>query len=110
MNSTCAYLEIGQSSLKALRGEAGLELPLERLPNGRLSEACQEKLILTLQGFLKQELWQPRLKAWCAVGARGVSLRRLTLPPVTKESLRQLLLLQIESEFPLPPEALAWGY
>ncbi|MCX6928281.1 MAG: hypothetical protein NT154_34495 [Verrucomicrobia bacterium] len=110
MNSTHPYLEIGQSSLKALRGEAGLELPLERLPNGRLSEACKEKLTLALRGFLKREFWQPRLKALCAVGARGVSLRRLTLPPTTKESLRQLLLLQIESEFPLPPEALAWGY
>jgi Tfp pilus assembly PilM family ATPase len=110
MNSACAYLEIGQSSLKALKGGAGLELPLERLPNGRLSEACKNKLALGLQSFLKQELWQPRLRAVCAVGARGVSLRRLTLPASTKENLRKLLLLQIESEFPLPPDALAWGY
>jgi len=110
MNSACVYLEIGQSSLKALKGGAGLEMPLERLPDGRLSEACKNKLTLGLQGFLKQELWQPRLRAFCAVGARGVSLRRLTLPSSTRENLRKLLLLQIESEFPLPPDALAWGY
>ena len=110
MNSASVYLEIGQSSLKALKGGAGLELPLERRPNGRLSEACKNTLTLGLQGFLKQELWQPRLRALCAVGARGVSLRRLTLPASTKENLRKLLLLQIESEFPLPPDALAWGY
>jgi len=28
----CVYLEIRQNSLKALKGEAGLELPLERAP------------------------------------------------------------------------------
>jgi Tfp pilus assembly PilM family ATPase len=110
MHSESVYLEIGQGSLKALRGEAELELPLERLPNGRLSEACKNKLTQNLQGFLKKDVWQPRLRAICAVGARGVSLRRLTLPSATNENLRRLLLLQIESEFPLPPEALAWGY
>jgi Tfp pilus assembly PilM family ATPase/Tfp pilus assembly protein PilN len=110
MSSASVYLELGQSSLKALKGEAGLELPLERLPNGRLSEVCKNNLVLRLQSFLKLELWQPRMRALCAVGARGVSLRRLTLPASTKENLRRLLLLQIESEFPLPPDALAWGY
>jgi Tfp pilus assembly PilM family ATPase len=110
MNAACVYLEMGQASLKALRGEAGLEMPLERLPNGRLSEACKSKLALGLQGFLKKEIWQLRLRAVCAIGARGVSLRRLSLPASTKESLRKLLLLQIEAEFPLPPDALAWGY
>jgi Tfp pilus assembly PilM family ATPase len=110
MHSECVYLEIGQGSLKALRGEAGLELPLERLPSGRLSEPCKKKLTVGLQSFLKKEVWQPRLRAVCAIGARGVSLRRLTLPASSKENLRRLLLLQIESEFPLPPDALAWGY
>lgn len=110
MTSACVYLEIGQSSLKAVKGGAGLEMSLERLPNGRLTDACKNKVALGLQSFLKQELWQPRLRALCAVGARGVSLRRLTLPSSSKENLRKLLLLQIESEFPLPPDALAWGY
>ena len=80
MNSACVYLEIGQSSLKALKGEAGLELPLERLPDGRLSEACRKKLTLGLQGFLKKEVWQPRLRAYCAIGARGVSLAATDSP------------------------------
>jgi hypothetical protein len=37
-------------------------------------------------------------------------LRRLTLPASTREELPRLLALQIESEFPLPPDELAWGY
>src|ERR1039457_1130698 len=110
MDSPCVYIEIRQSSLKALKGEAGLELPLERAPGGGLTKACREKLTISLQAFLKKEVWQPRFRAYCAIGARGVSLRRLTLPATPKESLQRLLALQIESEFPLPPDALAWGY
>jgi Tfp pilus assembly PilM family ATPase len=110
MDSPHVYIEIRQSSLKALRGEAGLELPLERTPSGGLTKACREKLTISLQGFLRKDVWQPRFRAYCAIGARGVSLRRLTLPATTKEDLKRLLALQIESEFPLPPDALAWGY
>jgi hypothetical protein len=34
----------------------------------------------------------------------------LTLPASTDEELRRVLLLQLESQFPLPPDQLAWGY
>ncbi|NOS68465.1 MAG: hypothetical protein HOP33_00855, partial [Verrucomicrobia bacterium] len=44
------------------------------------------------------------------IGARGVLLRRLTIPPGGKNELQQMLRLQIESEFPLPPDELAWWY
>jgi Tfp pilus assembly PilM family ATPase len=104
------YLEIGQSTLRALQGEEGLELPLERLPNGRLSSACRQSLTLSLQSFFKKAAWRPHAKAFCAISARGVSLRRITLPSTSKENLQRLLLLQIESEFPLSPDELAWGY
>jgi Tfp pilus assembly PilM family ATPase len=110
LSSACVYIEIGQHSLQALHGDHGLELPLERLENGRLTGPCKERLTLTLQGFLKPTSWQTRARAFCAIGARGVSLRRLTLPASSKDELRRLLLLQIESEFPLPPDELAWGY
>jgi Tfp pilus assembly PilM family ATPase len=110
MEPPSVYIEIRQSSLKALKSEAGLELPLERNPSGGLTKACREKVTIKLQGFLKKEVWQPRFRAYCAIGARGVSFRRLTLPGTSKENLKRLLALQIESEFPLPPDALAWGY
>jgi Tfp pilus assembly PilM family ATPase len=110
MNSSRLYIEIGQSSMRVLNGEAGLELPLQHLPNGRLTGPCKERLTVSLQTFLKRQSWQPRVRALCAIGARGVSLRRLTLPSVGKDELQQLLRLQIESEFPLPPDELAWGY
>jgi len=110
MKSSWLYVEIGQNSLKVLNGEAGLDFPLDRQENGRLTNLCRERLTRSLQGSLKRKRWQPRMRALCAIGARGVSLRRLTLPPATKEELPRLLRLQIESEFPLPPDQLAWGY
>jgi Tfp pilus assembly PilM family ATPase len=110
INPASVFIEIGQTSLKALDGDAGIELPLERAENGRLTDACRGKLSEDLRTFLKAQGWRPRPRAFCAVGARGVSLRRLTLPAASKEELQRLLPLQIESEFPLPPDQLAWGY
>ena len=109
-NGSGLYLELGQNFLKVLNGEHVLELPLARQENGRLTPACREALTRNLQSFLKKRVWQPRRRAVCAIGARGVSLRRLSLPLSTKEELQRLLHLQIESEFPVAPDALAWGY
>ena len=109
-NSPAVCIEIRQNVLEVLKGAEGLELPLERDPGGELTTACRENITRRLQAFLKKEVWQPRMRAYCAIGARGVSLRRLNLPPTTKENFPRLLALQIENEFPLPPEALAWGY
>ena len=110
LNHDEVYLEIGHTSLRVLNGTDSLELPLERRENGRLTELCREQVTARLRTFLKKPSWQPRQRAWCAIGARGVSLRRLSLPSATTEELRRLLQLQIESEFPLPPDQLAWGY
>ena len=110
MNSASHFIEISQSSFRVVHGEVGLELPLERLPNGKLTPACKERLSTGLKAFLKRPAWQPRLRAWCAIGARGVLLRRLSLPRAAKSDLKQLLRMQIESEFPLAPDELAWGY
>ncbi len=110
MNSPCLYLEIGQSSLKALHGNDGLELTLEWQTSGRLTGPCKERVMLGLRDFVQKKNRQSRLGAYCAIGARGVSLRHLTMPATTKEGLSQLLRLQIEREFPLPPDELAWGY
>ena len=110
MNSTPVHIEICQTSLKVLKENTGLELPLERAANGRLTPGCKEKLAVELQKFLDRKPWQPRVTAFCAISANGVSLRRLSLPASAKDDLQRLLLLQIESEFPLSPEELAWGW
>jgi hypothetical protein len=110
LTSPGVYVEIGQHSLKMLDGEDGLELSLDRLENGRLDPICADRLVLALRVFLKKYNWRPGVRAFCAIGARGVSMRRLQLPATSKEELQRLLPLQIEREFPLLPEELAWGY
>ena len=110
MNSVPCFIEISQDSLRVQHGVTGRELLLERLSNGKLTPACREQVITGLKALLKRPAWQPRLRAWCAIGARGVLLRHLTIPPGGKNEFQQMLRLQIESEFPLPPDELAWGY
>ena len=109
MNPGRLFLEIRQTRLSAFNGTEGLDLPLEYAPDGRLTEACKSSLVNQLQGLLRRKSWQPRPLAFCAISARGVSLRRLNLPAGSAEELQRLLPLQIESEFPLGPDQLAWG-
>jgi hypothetical protein len=110
MQSAPVYIEIRQTALLAFRENVGVELPLERGANRRLTEGCKQKLIPALQKFLDRKTWQSRAKAFCAINANGVSVRRLTLPVSGGQDFQRLLLLQIESEFPLAPEELAWGW
>jgi hypothetical protein len=105
----CIYLEIGARWLKALDGQEGFEFALERQANGRLTQSCKQKLTAALQQFVKRKGWQARPRAVCAIGANGVSLRRLSVPAAARDQFQRLLLLQIENEFPLPPAELAWG-
>jgi Tfp pilus assembly PilM family ATPase/Tfp pilus assembly protein PilN len=104
------YLEIRPRSLRVLYGEQTLAVPLARNGGGRLTPDCKDKVILGLRGLLKRKPWQPRIRAVCGIDARGVSLRRLSLPASSNDDVQRLIRLQIESQFPLPPEALAWGY
>jgi len=104
------FIDIGQTSLQAAQGADAFEFPLERGEDGRLTSLCRERLTLGLRGFLAKPGRRAGGSAWCAVGARGVSLRRLNLPSAAKDEFQRVLRLQIESEFPLPPEELAWGW
>ncbi|HET7625454.1 MAG TPA: hypothetical protein VFM25_09325, partial [Verrucomicrobiae bacterium] len=110
LNAPTIFIEISHGSIKALNGESGLELPLERDSGGRLTDSCKEKLTVGFQEFLTRKSWQPRVQAYCAIDARGVSFRRITMPAAAKEEFHRLLLMQVESEFPLPPDELAWGF
>jgi hypothetical protein len=110
LNSAPVFIEISHGSLKALREDAGFEVPLEREAGGRLTASCKDKVTRDLQGFLNRKSWQSRVRTYCAIAANGVSLRRMILPASTEEAFSKLLSLQIEREFPLPPGELAWGY
>jgi hypothetical protein len=108
-NAAGLFIDIGQTSLLAVNGGDAIAFPLQRAENGRLTDLCREKLTSGLRGFLGQKGRAAARSAFCAIGARGVSMRRLTLPASSKEELQRVLRLQIESEFPLSPDELAWG-
>ena len=110
LNSPTLFVEISQTSFKALHGDDGLEFTLDRHESGRLTPDCIERLTSSLRVFLKRGPWQLRMRAVCAIGARGVSIRRIVLPACPKDELERLLVLQIEREFPLSPGEMAWGY
>ena len=84
-------------------------VPLRRRADGRLETASRQQLVASLRELAPRAPWQSRGSLWCALPARGVSLRRFSIPRTQPESLRRVLSLQVEARFPLPPDALAWG-
>jgi len=103
------FIDIGQCSLQAVNGGEAFAFPIERGENGRLTGLCRERLTLSLRGFLGKKGRAAARSAFCAIGARGVSMRRLSLPASSEDEMQRMLRLQIESEFPLSPDELAWG-
>jgi hypothetical protein len=108
-DATALFIDIGQGSLRAVQGEDAFAYPLERGENGRLTDLCRERLTVSLRGFVVQKGRASGRSAFCTISARGVSMRRLSLPASSEEELQRVLRLQIESEFPLSPDQLAWG-
>jgi len=79
---------------------------------GRSASAAADSAELTaeLREFVRSTGLPEGGTAWCFIPARGVTLRRIKLPNTTPTNREQLLRLQIEREFPLPPEEMAWGW
>ena len=109
-NPAPVFIEITPVALKMLRENSGIELPLERGADGKLTAASREKTMVALQDFLGRKSWQPRVRAICGLSAHGVSLRKIALPVLANGEIEQVLRLQIEKEFPLSPDELAWGW
>lgn len=101
-------IEITHASLRVMRDAAGIELPLQRGTDGRLAVACRKEVIAALRQFTARQKWQPHVRALCGIGAHGVSFRKIGLPPAG-DNFDGILRLQIEKEFPLPPDELAWA-
>jgi hypothetical protein len=102
------FFEISASHLKVRVNTDELDLSIQRDAAGVVTPACRDHLVTAISEALrKHHSHNPR--AICAVEGRGVSLRRLSLPIAPREEFQRLLLLQLEREFPLSPEQLAWG-
>ena len=103
------WAELVDDEFHVSNGQLERRLTLRRRADGRLESISRQLVIDTLRELAPRAPWQSRGTLWCAVSARGVSLRRFSIPKTPPESLRRVLSLQVEARFPLPPEALAWG-
>lgn len=88
----------------------GVETPLERKGGGPFTGETVAGVTAALKRLVSGRSWLSRLHIHCAVGSRGVILRPVTFPAQPRTEWQSLLALQLESEFPLPPEQLAWGW
>ncbi|MEN9677501.1 MAG: hypothetical protein RIS76_3397 [Verrucomicrobiota bacterium] len=110
LETTGVTAEIRTGSFHARSGDRGVDLPVERNAEGRLTAESGARIVAAIRTLVSGKSWASRLRIVCAIGARGLILRPLPLPVASPKETVRLLQLQIESEFPLPPEELAWGW
>ena len=103
-------IEIGHASATISNGNERSTVSLVRGSDGRLSEAGRAALKTSIHEAASSTGGDAAVKATCAIAARGVSLRTIQIPRSNQANLRQILSLQIEKEFPLSPDKLAWGH
>ena len=110
LRTPTVFIDLGASLMRFSAAGGAVELPLERSEDGKLTTPCREQIVAVLAKAADRKSWQLKAKAVCALNGAGVLLRKVTLPAVAKEELPAVLHLQMEREFPLLPEQLAWGW
>lgn len=101
-------LSAKEDTLSCLAAGKEQTFDLQRGNDGTIANA--DEVSKGLREFLRSADMAAGGSAWCAIPARGISLRRLTLPGNGAINRDQLLRLQVEKEFPLSPDELAWGW
>lgn len=109
-SKTPVFIEFKDTSLHVLDGEHGTSFPIERSNYGKFTPATVELMRNGLRGFLSSHGGVDGRQAICAIPARGVMLRTITLPPPAATDPARFLTMQIEAQFPVAPTDLAWGY
>jgi hypothetical protein len=104
------WAELEDGLLRVSNGITLETLSLKRRADGRLEAGSRQQLVDRLAALAPRAPWQTRGPLWCALPARGVSLRRIPIPNPRPDDLRSVLALQVEARFPLPPDSLAWGW
>jgi hypothetical protein len=101
-------VEFTESAVHIANDARSIELPLERDPTGALTPGAIEAARNALASFATRS--GQREHAFCLLPARGVSLRRISIPASNRADIERLLPLQIDAQFPLSAAELAWGY
>jgi hypothetical protein len=102
------FIEITDTVVHLASGERTLDLPVDRDASGALTATSADSLRNALQMLRTESGVGGQLI--CLLPARGVSVRRIGLPASSSEEIERLLPLQIDAQFPLSSDELAWGY
>jgi type II secretory pathway component PulL len=105
--TAAVFIEFTDSGAHIASDERTLDIAIQRDVAGALMEESANSVRNALGLFAKK---QGREQAICLLPARGVSIRRISLPAGTKDEIERMLPLQIDAQFPLSSEELAWGY
>lgn len=101
------FIEFTDNAAHIASEDRALDLPIERETSGALKHTSADAVRDALKLFAKGG---DRQQAFCLLPARGISIRRISLPANSKEDIERLLPLQIDAQFPLASDELAWGY
>ena len=111
LNPPPVFIEISPASLRVLRESGGLELPLQRAADGKLTAACRKELICRVAEISGAEkLAAARARDLRHQRARGFAPADRVAGGGAGANSTRVLRLQIEEEFPLSPDELAWGW
>ncbi len=111
--SRTLFVAVGSTHIDLCTGDGAgnVRCDVERGEDGRLSPGS-----LAALKRCASDLIASRSPGWCsgivcALPGRGVSIRSVTVPStVPAATLHSVLRLQIESQFPISPDLLAWGW
>ncbi len=110
LNAPPLWAELRADTLHVFNGTVGEDVLLTLDGEGRPDDATRTRVTEALVRLAPRKPWQTRSPLWCALPARGVSIRKVRVPVTPKAVLRGVLQLQVEASFPIPPEELAWGW
>ena len=105
--TAAVFVEFTESAAHIVGTDRSLDIAIEREASGALKPGSADSVRDALKLFVKHPGHE---QAICLLPARGISIRRITLPANTREEIERLLPLQIDAQFPLSSEELAWGY
>lgn len=103
-------LELRAGSLVGgFRGET-FEMVVERGAEGLMTPAARQAIKQSLEDRLGKSGVKSGARAVVLLGSRGVSVREISVPERAENEIVSLLTLKLESELPIPPDQLAWGW
>ncbi len=108
-SSNRLVMEVRSDLWSGLLNEKAFAVDIQRGDGGHLIQDSVDEVKRSICDCF--EGISPRdVECICLLSGGGSSLRPIKVPVAKESAIRNLIELQIEKEWPLPPEELAWGF